>query len=332
MIARDFFCLNPNYSTTRLVTKEQPIVENDPTSKVQKQLFLPSHKRQGNGGLRINGYFKRNLETKPLVSIITVVYNGCAYIAQTIESVLSQSYDNVEYIIIDGGSTDGTVDIIQKYEHAIDYWVSEPDNGIYDAMNKGIQVACGEWIWMLNADDYLTNDAIQKVFLEKTNNFPDSVAIYGCLIKSFNGFNLVIGKRSLSYDKKLINFNHPATIMHCSLFKKYGAFDVAYRLSSDYDFFMRLVRNGIKFDFVDEVLATMRLDGSSDRVANYFRRGKEHFAIDKKYFSYFVVVKNLILFFTRDFIKFIIRKALIKQRYLYPLRLYFSRKNEYIVR
>jgi glycosyltransferase involved in cell wall biosynthesis len=329
----DFLCLDARYSTTRMVSKEHPLIKNEPASKLQTKLFLPANpERLGQGGLRTRGYFKHSPVDKPLVSIITVVLNGQCHLEQTIKSVIDQTYENVEYIIIDGGSTDRTLDVIRKYEGAIDYWVSEPDEGIYDAMNKGIGTASGEWIWMLNSDDSLINGAIRTVFSEKTVNFPDSVAVYGCLTKSFEGFNLIIGDRGLCYGEKTIRFNHPATVMHRSLFKEYGNFDTAYKYSSDYDFFTRLVGNGVKFDFVDEVLVNMRPEGSSDRVSNYFKRAKEHFAIDKKYFPYPAVIKNLILFFTVDLIKFVIRKILIKQRFPYLLRFYFSRKKGYVIR
>ena len=104
-------------------------------------------------------------ETDTLISIVTVSYNAVLTIEQTILSVINQTYPNVEYIIIDGGSTDGTVDIIKKYEDKIAYWVSEPDKGIYDAMNKGVVVATGEWINFMNAGDIFTDgDVIDKLF------------------------------------------------------------------------------------------------------------------------------------------------------------------------
>ena len=126
------FTLSPDYSTTRLVTREAPTIEEAPNTAFKTVLFLPEGEgRQNEGGLRTQGYFKHSLPDKPLITVITVVFNGEKYLEETILSVINQTYDNVEYIIIDGGSTDGTLDIISKYEYAIDYWVSEKDNGIY---------------------------------------------------------------------------------------------------------------------------------------------------------------------------------------------------------
>ena len=160
----DFFCLNPQYSTTRRITQERPKIENDPSSKVQTELFLPAHpQRQGEGGLRTKGYFKKSFNDNPLVSVITAVFNCHEYLEQTIQSVLNQTYDNVEYIVIDGGSTDGTIDIIRKYEQVIDYWVSEPDSGIAAAWNKGIVASTGDIIGLINSDDWYELNAVADV-------------------------------------------------------------------------------------------------------------------------------------------------------------------------
>lgn len=107
------------------------------------------------GGLRTKGYLKKSLPDEPLVTVITVVFNGEECLEATIESVLNQTYDNIEYIVIDGGSTDGTLAIINKYNEQIDYWVSEADNGIYDAMNKAVTLARGDWCYFLGSDDVL---------------------------------------------------------------------------------------------------------------------------------------------------------------------------------
>ena len=106
------------------------------------------------------GQCKTSTPRAPLITVITAVLNGENTLERTIQSVIGQDYKNIEYIIIDGGSTDGTLDIIKKYEHAIDYWISETDEGIYGAMNKGIQASSGEWIYFLGSDDYLVADNV----------------------------------------------------------------------------------------------------------------------------------------------------------------------------
>ena len=163
----DILSLDEGYSTTRLLTQEKPEIINTPEDKFETVLFLPEgENRKGEGGLRTKGYFKKSYEDKPLISIITVVFNGEKYLEETIQSVINQTYSNVEYIIIDGGSSDGTLDIIKKYEERIDYWVSEKDKGIYDAMNKGIDVASGEWINFMNAGDgFYADDVLDKIFI-----------------------------------------------------------------------------------------------------------------------------------------------------------------------
>ncbi len=113
---------------------------------------------------------KKFYSHKPLMSIITVVFNGEKFLEQTIQSVINQTYKNIEYIIIDGGSTDGTLDIIKKYKDKIDYWASEKDEGIYDAMNKGIKVAKGKYLAFINADDWYEDNALNHVFSAYSQN------------------------------------------------------------------------------------------------------------------------------------------------------------------
>lgn len=178
--------IDPAYSTTRLVIQERPVIENKLEDKYTTVLILPKGEggRQGEGGLRTQDYFKRSLPGKPLIAVITVVFNGEQYLEETILSVIGQTYDNVEYIIIDGGSTDGTLDIIHKYEHAIDYWVSEKDEGIYDAMNKGMVLASGQWINFMNAGDSFVSDigVLQSYDANKTP------MVYGdALVVDFQG-------------------------------------------------------------------------------------------------------------------------------------------------
>ena len=129
------------------------------------------------GGTRNRGELKRSVSNQPLISIITVVRNGEVHLEEAIKSVLNQSYGNIEYVVIDGNSTDSTLDIIRKYEDRIDYWISEPDKGISDAFNKGIALCKGEWIGIINADDWYELDTFNNIIQQaKASN---SSVIYG---------------------------------------------------------------------------------------------------------------------------------------------------------
>jgi hypothetical protein len=144
-----------DYATTRCLTTEKPTFVNEVDNGISSLLFLPPHSlRQGEGGLRMKGMFKKINNNEPILSVITVVFNGEKYLEQTIQSVINQSA-SLEYLIIDGGSTDNTLEIIKRYENQIDYWVSEPDGGIYDAMNKGTISTVGTHTLHINADDLL---------------------------------------------------------------------------------------------------------------------------------------------------------------------------------
>ena len=162
--------LNSKLSTTRNLwqTNERNILNHLEEFKTLKDqfetiLFLPKTVSQkGKGGLRTKGYFKSLNSQKPLITIITVVYNNQKDIEETILSVINQSYNNIEYLIIDGGSEDNTVDIIKKYDNSIDYWISEKDNGIYDAMNKGCRLATGAGLCFLNSGDKFVGDVFNN--------------------------------------------------------------------------------------------------------------------------------------------------------------------------
>jgi glycosyltransferase involved in cell wall biosynthesis len=269
--------LNPNFSTTRLVTKEKPVIENDPSSKVQSLLFLPPNpERKGEGGLRTQGYFKHsyneanglsNNSPLPLVTIITVVFNGEKYLEQTIQSVINQTYDNVEYIVIDGGSTDGTVDIIRKYEEQIDYWVSEPDEGLYFAMNKGISLASGEVIAILNSGDWYELDAIKNSLKALVSCDADytygKVYLVDELGERF-GMSLVADNQDFNSE-----IYYRTVFLQLSAFiKKYvylklGGFDTNYKVSADHEFFLRMTLNNYKGFNTNLFIGNFRPAGAS---------------------------------------------------------------------
>ncbi len=257
------FCLDEKYSTTRCVTKEKPQIINRPEDKFETLLFLPPGEgRKGEGGLRTKGYFKKSYEGKPLITVITVVLNGEKYLEETIQSVLNQTYDNVEYIIIDGGSTDGTLDIIKKYEHAIDYWVSERDKGIYDAMNKGIDVASGEWINFMNAGDgFFDFYVLSKIFTQ--NELQNIDVVYG------NHNVMYPNKMRIAKAGKIENiwkgsqFCHQASFISSKVHKK-NKFNLSNRIGADFEFFYKLHRMGKSFRYLDLIIANYSAGGLSD--------------------------------------------------------------------
>ena len=139
-------------------------------------------KRTVEGGTRLQGEYKKSLPGKPLVSVITTVFNCVKYIEQAMLSVFEQTYENIEYIVIDAASDDGTINVISRYENMLDYYISEPDTGIYDGMNKGVSLATGDYVIVLNADDYYTNNAIELLVQEGINSSSDIVAAHSCNI------------------------------------------------------------------------------------------------------------------------------------------------------
>ncbi len=172
---------------------------------------------------------------KLLVSIITVSYNAAATIEETILSVINQDYDNIEYIIIDGGSTDGTLDIIRKYEDKIAYCVSEKDYGLYHAMNKGIEYANGEIIGMINADDYYYDGAVSKMvhaFKDKTLN---QYVFFGDMQY---GNILVPGWRPKAIKRSAFG-THPSMFVPRAVYAAVGVYKLQYKILSDYDFMYR---------------------------------------------------------------------------------------------
>ena len=330
MESSEFTCLDNSFATTRMVTTRPLKSGNDSDAEAKSCPSINAQQRSvEEGGLRTRGYFKVSTDDRPLVSVITVVLNGHKYIEQTIQSVLSQTYDNVEYIVVDGDSVDGTVNTIKKYDRVIDYWLSGPDEGIYDAMNKGIRLTNGEWIWILNADDYLEVSAIEQLIASIKEHSAGCDAIYGCIRKRFGSFDLIIGRRNLSDCDCAVKFNHPATLVCSSVFQSFGCFDMNFRYSSDYEFFMRLVRAGVKFHFVDAVCANMRWCGISDRLNRYLDRGREHFLIDVEYLGLARAAGNAARFFTIGLAKLIVRKVLFAAGWNWPIRMYYARKQDY---
>ena len=189
---------------------------------------------------------ENKFKMEPFITIVTVVYNGIATLEKTIQCVLNQNYTNIEYIIIDGGSTDGSVDIIKKYESRLSEWKSEKDNGIYHAMNKGIQMASGEWICFLNSGDVFVDSSTLIQVVEKIISSEETDIVYGnILVKKADGeFKERIAKAPCNIHR--MYFCHQSAFVKTSLLRKY-LFDEKHKLSADLKFFKQCYHDGHKF-------------------------------------------------------------------------------------
>ncbi|WP_172917224.1 glycosyltransferase family 2 protein [Capnocytophaga canis] len=204
------------------------------------------------------------MECSPLISIVTVSFNALKTIEQTILSVVNQTYPNIEYIIIDGGSTDGTVDIIKKYEDKIAYWVSEPDKGIYDAMNKGIEKASGEWINFMNSgDEFYNENVLRDVFLKE--NLKEVDVLYGDVVVKLPKKEVLKKATPLQNIEKWMVFCHQSTFVRTKLHRE-NFFNITYKICADYDFFLKLYRKRKKFRYLSKVISKFLHGGVSDSL------------------------------------------------------------------
>lgn len=199
--------------------------------------------------------------SRPLISIITVVYNGAATLESTILSVACQTWKEKEFIIVDGGSKDGTLALVDRYKNAVTDWVSEPDKGIYDAMNKGIRMARGEWLYFLGSDDRLYNDAVLSTLFE--GNFSsDCHLLYGNVTSpSYKGPY----DGPFTFEKLLSrNISHQATFYRKELFERLGGYNLQYKMHADWDFNLRCFTSDfVKTKFADVLVAEFGAQGIS---------------------------------------------------------------------
>lgn len=205
------------------------------------------------------------------ISIITAVHNNCDTIEDTIQSVLAQKYENVEYIIVDGGSTDGTLDIIKKYPDSIARWVSERDNGIYDALNKGLTMATGDIIGFLHADDLYAHGMVLDLVVSRILNC-GAESCYGDLlyVHKNNTDRKVRYWKSGPYRHGLFKRGwmppHPTFFARKHVFEKYGCFNTDFKIAADYELMLRFMeKNRISTHYIPDVLIKMRVGGASNR-------------------------------------------------------------------
>jgi len=269
--------------------------------KFDTLLFLSDRDdgRQGEGGLRTRGFFKHGYkksgkywytvdshgksvevvkdgmpniasENLPLISIVTIVYNGADEIDKTIQSVLNQRYPNVEYIVIDGGSTDGTVEVIKKYDEFLDYWISEKDRGISDAFNKGISLVWGEFVLILNAgDSFLSPEILENV----ADDFVPK-AIISYQVQTPYGNRFPLDYRYVETQKAHIpDIVHNALVAHqaafvpLALYRQVGLYRLEYKIRMDFEFFLRATRKS-KVLFIPKPIVLYQTNGISSKLKN----------------------------------------------------------------
>lgn len=235
------------------------------------------------------------------LSVVTIVYNDIENIEKTINSVIAQTYPSIEYIIIDGASTDGTVDIIKKYSDNIDFWQSEPDKGLYDAMNKGIEKATGDYICFLNSGDlFFDKNTVENIF--NSSESKDVDVFYGETV-IIDKLGKIKGKRRLSAPKELtwksfkngMLVSHQAFIPSLKLVSKYN---LKYKFSSDFDWCIRIMKNAKNIHNTNQTLIRY-LDGGLTKN-RLIKSLKERFRIMSKYYGFltttFIHIRNGVVF------------------------------------
>jgi len=224
------------------------------------------------------------------ISIITVCKNSIETICECIDSVISQNYTNIEYIVIDGGSTDGTVDIIKGHDTVISKWISEEDNGVYFAMNKGISLASGDIIGFLNSDDLYASPDILRIVASTFENYSID-SCYGDLeyVSKNNTDKIVRYWKSGDINYELFKSGwhppHPTFFVRKSIYEKFKAFDTKYKIGADYALMLKLLlKHRIKTKYIPEVMVKMRVGGDSNRrFINILRANIECYRAWKQY-------------------------------------------------
>lgn len=233
--------------------------------------------------------------------------NGVQHIEETILSVAEAKDSSVQYIVIDGGSTDGTLDVIRKYSSFIDHYVSEPDGGIFDAMNKGIRAANGDCIGLLNCGDYYEAGAVEAVMEQLRDCETPYFLIAG-------GVNMVDDSKGVlsSYipnedriQRRFVSMpvNHPALFVSRAVYRDFGLYDASYKIASDYEFVLRVIEDRVPVHIIHKSLTNMRIGGVSDSWRTLIQRVREHYCIVRQYreagYCLFVSAREVVAYLTR---------------------------------
>lgn len=241
------------------------------------------------------------------ISIITVSFNSFLTIEDTIKSVLQQTYHDVEYIIVDGESRDGTIDIIKKYDSSINIWISEKDEGLYHAMNKGIQLASGEVVGILNSDDiYYDNEVLKNVMDEFLAN-PNLDSVFANLLFVLPNDTNKVARMWITGDKRKFSRGwhpaHPSFFVKRKCYEQYGLFDLDFKLAADFEIMLRFLEtHRISSKYVNQFLVKMRLGGETTKsLKNIIKQNieclnsfhKNNISVNRIFYPFLRVVPKL---------------------------------------
>ncbi len=244
------------------------------------------------------------------ISIVTICFNSEAVIENTIRSVLNQTYGNMEYIIIDGASKDATMKIVSRYREKIDYISSEPDKGIYDAMNKGLRACTGNYVIFMNAGDGFYNETVLERFIPQIQE--DTIIAHGDVMSIGEHFKYLSTPIPLEMMKNRMIVRHQATFTRLDYHKAH-LFDVSFRSSGDYDFFYKAhFRDRVKFQYIPLCVANFDVSGTSN--VNFRRSYRENLRIWRKENDWLFRLKQELKFFSWDIKRWIKNHLMSKQK------------------
>lgn len=237
----------------------------------------------------------------PKVSIITVVYNAADALRKTIESVAALKYQHLEYIIVDGGSDDGTRGVIEKNYLHVTQWVSEPDSGIYDAMNKGLAMTTGEYVWFLNAGDTIFDSYILQNIFGGKEQYAD--IYYGeTVVVSPSGKTLGLRRKRPSRKLRWTSFKFGMTVCHQSILVRRAVcvkYDLGYRYSADFDWVIRILKQEVSVYNTRRIISVFELGGATTK--NHLKSLKERWAIMRKHYGLLSTILSHIYFVSNIF-------------------------------
>lgn len=226
-------------------------------------------RRKGEGGLRLRGVTRESRDGSPLVTILTVCWNSVKTIETTIKSVIRQGYGNIEYVLVDAASTDGTLDVIKKYVDQIDYFVSEPDRGLYHAMNKGLELASGDYILVLNSDDWYREDCVETLVHARDHSSAHFVSALAQYVDGAGNPRHVL--RHMPFDESCrlrMPLRHETMLVSRDIYNAVGPYEESFRIIADFHLTRRIFDAGYTLFEVQEPLLFFRMEGVSHTNRN----------------------------------------------------------------